>query len=59
MCVMTQVLRPFMDKFLIVQFDDTLIYSRTLEYHMDHLSQVCRALRKEKLYANPKKCLHD
>ena len=24
---------------------------------MDHLSQVCCTLRKEKLYANPKKCV--
>jgi len=56
MSVMTQVLRPFMGKFLAMYFDDILIYSKTLEQHINHLSQVCHTLRKEKLYANPKKC---
>ena len=60
MRVMTKVLWPFMVKFFIVYFDDILVYSKTLEQHIDHLSQLCRALRKEKLYANPKKiCPHD
>ena len=34
-----------------------LIYSKTLEHHVGHLSQVCHTLRKEQLYANPKKCV--
>jgi len=45
-----------MEKFLVVYFDDILIYSHSLEQHLDHLRQVCTILRKEKLYANPKKC---
>ena len=56
MRIMTQVLRAYMEKFVVVYFDDILIYSRTKENHLDHLRQVCAALRKESLFANLKKC---
>ena len=56
MRIMTQVLRPFIGKFLVVYLDDILIYSNTKEQHLNHLWQVCGTLRKEQLYANLKKC---
>ncbi|GLT54897.1 hypothetical protein SLA2020_280560 [Shorea laevis] len=53
---MHQVLRPYMGKFVVVYFDDILIYSSSLETHLEHLREVFETLRKECLYVNRKKC---
>ena len=55
MRVMTQVLRPYMVKFLVVYFDDILIFSKDKESHGEHLRLVYSTLLQEQLYANPKK----
>ncbi|WKA05219.1 hypothetical protein VitviT2T_023197 [Vitis vinifera] len=54
--IMTQVLKPFIRQFVVVYFDDILIYSRSCEDHEEHLKQVMRTLRAEKFYINLKKC---
>nr|XP_029148743.1 uncharacterized protein LOC114925331 [Arachis hypogaea] len=56
MCLMNNVLREFLGKFVVVYFDDILIYSTCLNNHLSHVSAVLGVLRKEKLYANLKKC---
>ena len=40
----------------MVYFDDILVYNKKLDKHINHLHCVLAILRKEKLYANLKKC---
>ncbi|KAJ9556550.1 hypothetical protein OSB04_011164 [Centaurea solstitialis] len=54
--LMNQVLRSFLRRFVLVFFDDILVYSKTNEEHVDHLSEVLRIMREHKLVANQKKC---
>ena len=56
MRLMNHVLRPFLGKFVVVYFDDILVYSSNLHDHVHHIRQVLDVLRKEQLYANFKKC---
>ncbi|XP_042441344.1 uncharacterized protein LOC122026680 [Zingiber officinale] len=56
MRLMNHVLRAFIGKFVVAYFDDILIYSKSLHDHIDNLKCVLEALRREKLFANLKKC---
>ncbi|GJX32029.1 putative reverse transcriptase domain-containing protein [Tanacetum coccineum] len=38
--LMNRVCRPYVDKFVIVFIDDILIYSKTQEEHVEHLSKI-------------------
>ncbi|KAH9769141.1 Endonuclease [Citrus sinensis] len=49
-------LDDMLDELHVVYFDDILIYSKDLDEHIEHLQSVLTVLRKEKLYANLKKC---
>ena len=55
MRLMNHVLRAFIGKFVVVYFDDILVYSKSLNDHIQHLRCVLERLRNEKLYANIKK----
>lgn len=45
MLIMTQALKPFLDKFVIVCFNDIQIFSRSLQDHIGHVEQVLKILR--------------
>ena len=56
MTLMNDVLRPLLDKCVIVYIDDILVYSKDHDEHEKHLRQVFDLLRKHKLYGKLSKC---
>ncbi|XP_023870306.1 uncharacterized mitochondrial protein AtMg00860-like [Quercus suber] len=56
MQLMNQVLKPFIGKFIVVYFDDILIYRKTEAAHYNHVHEVLKVLLANKLYVNLKKC---
>lgn len=54
--LMNEIFQPFLRRFVLVFFDDILIYSVTLSEHAQHLSEVLALLAKHQLFANAKKC---
>jgi hypothetical protein len=56
MCLMNNVLKKFLDKFVLVFIDDILIYSKNREEHEEHIKLVVQVLREHQLYAKFSKC---
>ena len=54
--LMTDLFRKELDDFVLVFFDNILIYSQTKEDHERHLHHVLETLRRAKLYAKQSKC---
>jgi len=56
MRITNDVLRPFLDDFVIVYMDDILIFRKTWEEHLKHVKQTLDVLKREKLYVKLSKC---
>jgi len=54
--LMSEVPKSLIGHFVVVYFDDILIYSRNEREHVDHLKQVFEVLRSQKLYPKIEKC---
>nr|XP_027093534.1 uncharacterized protein LOC113713927 [Coffea arabica] len=54
--LMNSIFEPYIRKFVLVFFDDILIYSPDYKTHLHHLSLVLGTLRKHSLFAKMSKC---
>ena len=54
--LMNDVFRPYLRRFTLVFFDDILVFSPTLELHLQHLRSVLELLQQHQLYAKKSKC---
>lgn len=49
-------MRLFSGSFVVVYFDDILIYSKTKTEHPQHVRQVLQVVQENQLFINLKKC---
>ena len=54
--MMNYVLADYLDRFVVNLLDDILVYSSSLEEHLQHLRLVLDRLRQHSLYAKSSKC---
>ena len=53
---MNHIFRSHLRKFVLVSFDDILIYNRTWEEHLQHIETMLRILEEQQFYAKLSKC---
>lgn len=55
-CVMNSILQPCLRRSVLVFMDDILVYSHSLEAHVQHLHEVFSLLRKHCFFVKASKC---
>ena len=54
--LMNSIFKPFLRKFVLVIFDDILIYNRSWKDHVQHVDRVLKLLEEKQLYEKASKC---
>ena len=54
--LMNDVFKPYLRKFVLVFFDDILVYSKDMATHVLHLKSVLQVLLDHKMFAKRSKC---
>ena len=55
--LMNSIFKPLLRNFVLVFFDDILIYSKSWEDHVQHVDKRLQLLEVQQFYAKPSKCL--
>ena len=55
--IINDILRLYLNKFVIVYLDDILIFSKNEEKHVEHVRLVMKALRTNDFYVKSSKCV--
>nr|CAD1829976.1 unnamed protein product [Ananas comosus var. bracteatus] len=54
--LMNKLFHPYLDRFVVVYLNDFVLYSNTLEEHVEHLRTIFQVLRENQLYVKREKC---
>ncbi|KAG8380638.1 hypothetical protein BUALT_Bualt06G0036600 [Buddleja alternifolia] len=54
--LINKIFHPYLDRFVVVYLDDIVVYSNSIEEHVDHLRTLFQVLRENELYVKKEKC---
>ena len=54
--LMNDILRPYLRRFVLVFFDDILIYSQSMAQHLGHVRAILSLLQQHRLFVKKSKC---